>query len=62
MALLFESDDVIRDQVEHSTFAGLTNEGLALATFLEARCTVQVTHVFVKVSEKKKKTLVLFVR
>lgn len=41
MALLFESDDVIRDEVEHSVFAGSTNEGLArgLASFLEARCT-----------------------
>lgn len=29
MALLFEPDDVIRDQVEHSVFTGLTNEGLA---------------------------------
>lgn len=41
MALLFESDDVIKDEVEHSVFAGSTNEGLAkgLASFLEARCT-----------------------
>lgn len=41
MALLFESDDVIRDEVEHSVFAGSTNEGLAgdLASFLDARCT-----------------------
>lgn len=29
MALLFESDDVIREEVEHSVFTGSTNEGLA---------------------------------
>lgn len=28
MALLFESDDVIRDKVEDRVFAGSTNEGL----------------------------------
>lgn len=41
MALLFESDDVIRDKVEHNVFAGSTNEGLAggLTSFSEARCT-----------------------
>lgn len=41
MGLLFESDDVIRDKVEHSVFAGSTNEGLAggLTSFLDARCT-----------------------
>lgn len=41
MALLFESDDVIRDKVEHSVFAGSTNEGLAggLASLLGTRCT-----------------------
>lgn len=42
MALLFESDDVIRDEVKHSVFAGSTNEGLAggLASFLVARCKI----------------------
>lgn len=29
MAPQFESDDVIRDKVEHSVFAGSTNEGLS---------------------------------
>lgn len=29
MALLFESDDVIRDRVEHSVFTATTYEGLA---------------------------------
>jgi len=40
MALLFKSDDVIRDKVEHSVFAGSTNEGLARGwgSFLGARC------------------------
>lgn len=35
MVLLFESEDVIRGEVEHSVFAGSTNEGLArgLASF-----------------------------
>lgn len=29
MALLFESDEVIRDKVEHSVFGGSANEGLS---------------------------------
>lgn len=41
MALLFESDDVIREEVEHSVFTGSANEGLAgdLASFFCTRCT-----------------------